>query len=151
MSGIYLSKVKIKDFRTFGNFEISLPSGPGLTLITGTNGLGKSSFFDAIEWGLTGKIRRFERYNKNIEEDQYLPRRGALAGSHQVELGFSDGTTFARGSATSPESAAIIECLKNSEWGPVNDLGTYLALRIFLVRPLSRDSLVAKVMSNGAL
>ncbi|MDO8405171.1 MAG: AAA family ATPase [Pseudomonas sp.] len=132
MSGIYLSKVKIKDFRTFGNFEISLPSGPGLTLITGTNGLGKSSFFDAIEWGLTGKIRRFERYNKNIEEDQYLPRRGALAGSHQVELGFSDGTTFARGSATSPESAAIIECLKNSEWGPVNDLGTYLAFTHFL-------------------
>jgi len=132
MSGIYLSKVKIKDFRTFGNFEISLPSGPGLTLITGTNGLGKSSFFDAIEWGLTGSIRRFERYNKNIDEDKYLPRRGARIGSHQVELGFSDGSIFTRGSAVSPESAAVIECLKSSEWGPVNDLSTYLAFTHFL-------------------
>lgn len=132
MSEIYLSKVRIKDFRTFGHFDISLPSGPGLTLITGTNGLGKSSFFDAIEWGLTGKIRRFERYNKNIDEDRYLPRRGAPVGSHHVELSFSDGSTFERGAAISSSSTAIVECLKSADWGPVNDLGTYLAFTHFL-------------------
>ena len=64
MSDIFLSRIAIYNFRTFGDFEIEVPAAPGLVLLTGTNGLGKSSFFDAIEWGLTKKIERFEPYLK---------------------------------------------------------------------------------------
>jgi recombinational DNA repair ATPase RecF len=80
MSNIYLSRIKVENFRTFGDFDISIPAVPGLTLLTGTNGLGKSSFFDAIEWGLTGTVRRFDRYlKKSIAEERYLTRRTAPA------------------------------------------------------------------------
>ncbi|RWP02722.1 AAA family ATPase [Mesorhizobium sp.] len=54
MNDVYLSSIDIEDFRTFGEFRVELPATPGLLLLTGTNGLGKSSFFDAIEWALTG-------------------------------------------------------------------------------------------------
>lgn len=66
MSEIFLSRIAIKDFRTFGDFAIDIPAAPGVVLLTGTNGLGKSSFFDAIEWGLTNKIRRFEPYINKV-------------------------------------------------------------------------------------
>ena len=58
MTNIFLQKVHLRDFRTFGEFTLAVPPGPGLILLVGTNGLGKSSFFDGIEWCLTGNIRR---------------------------------------------------------------------------------------------
>lgn len=98
MSEIFLSRIAIRDFRTFGDFAIDIPAAPGLVLLTGTNGLGKSSFFDAIEWGLTNKIRRFEPYinkgRKKLLEKDYLTRRGAEPGSHSVALNFSDGAAL---------------------------------------------------------
>jgi predicted ATP-binding protein involved in virulence len=48
MSEIFLSRIAIQDFRTFGDFAIDIPAAPGLVLLTGTNGLGTSSFFDVI-------------------------------------------------------------------------------------------------------
>ena len=53
MSEVYLSSIDTEDFRTFGEFSVAVPATPGLLLLTGTNGLGKSSFFDAIEWALS--------------------------------------------------------------------------------------------------
>jgi predicted ATPase len=49
MNDVYFSGIDIEDFRTFGEFSVAVPAMPGLLLLTGTNGLGKSSFFDAIE------------------------------------------------------------------------------------------------------
>ena len=62
MNPIYLSSIELDDFRTFGKFLLDLPPVPGLTLLVGTNGLGKSSFFDGIEWCLTDDVRRFRPY-----------------------------------------------------------------------------------------
>lgn len=132
MSDIYLSRIRIENFRTFGYFDVSLPIGPGLTLVTGTNGLGKSSFFDAIEWGLTGKIRRFDRYNKSIDEGRYLTRRGAPTNSHNVALSFSDGTNVERSVTVNTSPTTVAECLRRDDWGPIRDVGTYLAFTHFL-------------------
>ena len=81
MTDIYLSQIRIQNFRTFGSFDVEIPAAPGLVILTGTNGLGKSSFFDAIEWGLTGFIRRFTPYveKSRFSESDYLTRRGADA------------------------------------------------------------------------
>ena len=57
MSEIYITRIDLENFRTFGKFGLDLPAAPGLILLVGTNGLGKSSFFDGLEWGLTGSIR----------------------------------------------------------------------------------------------
>jgi DNA repair exonuclease SbcCD ATPase subunit len=136
MSEIFLSRIAIHDFRTFGDFEIDVPAAPGLVLLTGTNGLGKSSFFDAIEWGLTNNIRRFEPYlqtgKKKLVEKDYLTRRGAEPGSHRVSLTFSGHDPIERGSGSSTPMADIIAQLARPDRRTINDLGTYLALTHFL-------------------
>ncbi len=136
MSEIFLSRIAIQDFRTFGNFEIDIPAAPGLVLLTGTNGLGKSSFFDAIEWGLTGKIRRFEPYlqkgRKKLLESDYLTRRGAEPGSHSVSLTFSGNDAIERSSSGGTKMADIIAQLAHPERRAIDDLGIYLALTHFL-------------------
>lgn len=136
MSEIFLSRIAIRDFRTFGDFAIDIPAAPGLVLLTGTNGLGKSSFFDAIEWGLTNKIRRFEPYinkgRKKLLEKDYLTRRGAEPGSHSVALTFSDGDAIERSTAGGTSMADIVAQLTRPDRHTINDLGTYLALTHFL-------------------
>lgn len=136
MSEIFLSRIAIRDFRTFGDFVIDIPAAPGLVLLTGTNGLGKSSFFDAIEWGLTNKIRRFEPYinkgRKKLDEKDYLTRRGAEPGSHSVALTFSDGDAIERSTVGGTSMADIVAKLARSDRRTINDLGTYLALTHFL-------------------
>lgn len=133
---IYLSRIGIQDFRTFGSFEVAVPATPSLVLLTGTNGLGKSSFFDAIEWGLTGTIRRFTPYlkkgRKKLVERDYLTRRGAEPGSHKVELTFSDGDPIVRGADMATPMSSIIAKLARPERLTIDDLSTYLALTHFL-------------------
>lgn len=146
MSELFLRSVCFKDFRTFGKFEAELAPAPGLTLLVGTNGLGKSSFFDALEWGLTGEVRRFKSYMGAVDQGKYVTRRGATAGSHEVHLRFSDDTTVSRGPAADPTSAAVIKLLKREAWtAQIQDVGTYLAFTHFLgqaaqQRFTSRDS-----------
>lgn len=135
MSDIFLSRIAIHDFRTFGGFEIDVPAAPGLVLLTGTNGLGKSSFFDAIEWGLTGKIRRFDPYlqgTRKLSEKDYLTRRGAQPGTHRVALTFSENDPIERGAQNNTPMADIIAQLARPDRRTINDLGTYLALTHFL-------------------
>jgi len=137
MSDIYLSRIAIHDFRTFGDFEIDIPAAPGLVLLTGTNGLGKSSFFDAIEWGLTSKIRRFDPYlkdsgKKKLVEKDYLTRRGAEPGAHRVALTFSQNDPIERGAVKTTPMADIIAQLARPDRRTINDLGAYLALTHFL-------------------
>lgn len=136
MSEIFLSRIAINNFRTFGDFAIDIPAAPGLVLLTGTNGLGKSSFFDAIEWGLTNKIRRFEPYinkgRKKLVEKDYLTRRGAEPGSHSVTLTFSDSDPVERSATGATAMADIVAQLARPDRRTINDLGTYLALTHFL-------------------
>lgn len=136
MSDIFLSRIAIHDFRTFGDFEIDIPAAPGLVLLTGTNGLGKSSFFDAIEWGLSSKIRRFEPYinkgRKKLVEKDYLTRRGAEPGAHKVTLTFSGGNIVERSATSATETAEIIAQLARPDRHTIKDIGTYLALTHFL-------------------
>lgn len=134
MSHLFLRSVKFKDFRTFGEFEADVVPAPGLTLLVGTNGLGKSSFFDALEWGLTGEVRRFKSYLPKDDDGKHLTRRGAAARSHAVTLGFNtEGGEITRGPKALLPSSSIIELLKKPEWtADVQDVATYLAFTHFL-------------------
>ncbi|WP_017436270.1 AAA family ATPase [Saccharococcus caldoxylosilyticus] len=55
-----INKLKIKNFRLFrGYYEFDF-SNKELIIIEGPNGHGKSTIFDAIEWCITGEIKRYK-------------------------------------------------------------------------------------------
>ncbi|NFN85956.1 hypothetical protein FDF31_03915 [Clostridium sporogenes] len=68
-----LKNVELNDFRAYKGkmpFDFTTESGEiaDFIAIYAPNGAGKTSFFDAIEWGLTGKINRLEN---DIGDDKY--------------------------------------------------------------------------------
>lgn len=119
MKPLYLSAVELSNFRIYGDsYAYEFPPSPGVALITGANGMGKTSFFDAVEWGLTGKVSRFsdsptDGRRKTLDP---LTRIGAPAESHRVSLQFTDGTPIDRGAGFIPDEAALARLLKRADW-----------------------------------
>ena len=60
-AGAYLRSITVSGFRGIGAAAtLELEPGPGLTLVVGRNGSGKSSFAEALEVLLTGGLRRWQ-------------------------------------------------------------------------------------------
>jgi exonuclease SbcC len=132
----YLERVEISNFRAYGEgFTLTLPAGPGVTLIYGPNGLGKTTFFDALEWCLTGDIQRFDEYRRGPAKrhEEHLTRIGAqIKDSHRVSLYFSGAEPLDRGLGMEPTIQDVVALLKAPHWPGVSDLGLYLSLTHFL-------------------
>ncbi len=63
--GAYLHAIAVEGFRGIGaEARLELPPGPGLTLVVGRNGSGKSSFAEALELLLTGDTFRWSQRAK---------------------------------------------------------------------------------------
>lgn len=61
--GTFLAAVTVEGFRGVGPAStLTLPPGPGLTVVVGRNGSGKSSFAEGLQMLLTGSLPRFESY-----------------------------------------------------------------------------------------
>lgn len=60
LAGTYLKSITVEGFRGIGpSSRLELTPGPGLTLVIGRNGSGKSSFAEGLEILLTGHYRRW--------------------------------------------------------------------------------------------
>ena len=58
--GVFLRSISVAGFRGVGHkTTLEVSSGPGLTLVVGRNGSGKSSFAEALELLLTGENKRW--------------------------------------------------------------------------------------------
>lgn len=90
---MWIKEIKINNFRNYKG-EICFNLNKKITILYGDNGFGKSSFFDAIEWGLTGVINRFEQNdNDNEFENIDLINEDALKQIHatcSVTLSFGN-------------------------------------------------------------
>lgn len=82
-----IDKIEIKNFRNYlGKHVFKL--NKHITILYGENGNGKSSFFDALEWGLTGNISRF---NGNKTPKEVLANKKiSLYDDCYVEIYFSN-------------------------------------------------------------
>src|SRR6478736_7422860 len=60
VEGVYLAGITATGFRGIGaDATLPLEPGPGLTVVIGANGSGKSSFAEALEVALLGSTHRF--------------------------------------------------------------------------------------------
>ena len=60
-AAVYLTAIEVEGFRGIGEpSTLSIDPGPGLTLVVGRNGSGKSSFSEALEMLLTGTNQRWK-------------------------------------------------------------------------------------------
>lgn len=158
MKPTYLRRIEISNFRAYGNFSIALP-GPGVTILTGPNGLGKSTFFEAIEWALTGSVRRLNEIeiDQNKNNDRLARRDNeAPASQYGVSLEFTDtqgnATKISRRSRhegknreyfvehETPPPEQVLEILRAASWPhAINDLGEHLRLTHLLSQsPIQR-------------
>jgi DNA repair exonuclease SbcCD ATPase subunit len=125
--------VELSNFRVYGeDFALSLPDGPGVTLISGPNGMGKTTFFDSLEWALTGEIRRFAPYLGKRSHNEHLTRLGAPEQSHRVSLYFNEGDPIDRTAEYGQTAPEIAARLKIPSWPQISDLYSYLSITHFL-------------------
>lgn len=101
-----LKGIKIDSFRAFERQKYFDCVNPvfneisNLIVLYAPNGTGKTSFFDAIEWSLTGEISRLNE-NKNVRDIASKERKYILKNKYSsaevgsVELAFDDGSFYA--------------------------------------------------------
>jgi DNA repair exonuclease SbcCD ATPase subunit len=141
MSILYLNRLEITDFRSFGpTFSYTPPPGPSVSIVYGMNGLGKTTFFEAIEWALTGDVRRLSSQIKHGQGKwgDYLTRRGAVEQSHRVSINFTDcSDPLTRTADITPTSSELVSRFKSPTWRTaIEDVTPYFRLTMFL--PQSR-------------
>lgn len=73
MREVIISRMSIDHFRGYRNKQIfDLTQGSNFTVLSGSNGYGKTSFFDAIEWVFTGKLFRYEEPNEEKSKSHFI-------------------------------------------------------------------------------
>ncbi|MEU8671324.1 AAA family ATPase [Streptomyces anulatus] len=78
LSRVYLNSVSVTSFRGIGRkARLSLAPKPGVTLVVGRNGSGKSSFAEGIETAFTGKSARWDGLNAVWRNDWRNLHEGA--------------------------------------------------------------------------
>jgi energy-coupling factor transporter ATP-binding protein EcfA2 len=106
-AGAYLRSLTVSGFRRIGkNATLTLQPGPGLTVVVGRNGSGKSSFAEALEVLLTGQLRRWEKLSavwrqgyRSMHQPSYAEITAEFlvhdAGPAVVQRTWPDGADFA--------------------------------------------------------
>jgi DNA replication and repair protein RecF len=86
-------RMRMRDFRTYASADVAL--GPGLTVVHGRNGAGKTNLLEALYFGCTGRscrtnderrVVRFEQPAARVEVDVE-----GRDGEHQLSVGFQPG------------------------------------------------------------
>ncbi len=95
-----LSQIEVSGFRGVSGAQepLRVPIPSGFLVVSGRNGAGKSTIFDAFEFALTGEISKFPmlKEGQELARDYYWWRRQGNVGPKYVSLIFegSDGSSF---------------------------------------------------------
>ena len=87
--------LSVRDFRAYSAAEVRL--GPGLTVITGRNGAGKTNLLEAIYFACTARSCRTSNEREVVRFGAELTRTELICedglGRHEVTVGFKPGET----------------------------------------------------------
>ncbi|MCO5166623.1 MAG: AAA family ATPase [Planctomycetes bacterium] len=140
---IYLDKIRIDNFRSIGSLEIDRLPRRGVLILTGCNGLGKTTFFEAIEWALLGAVERIQAHKGKGTLDPYgrIRADGSTCTDYGVDLEFVDTEAASRVhwsrrsgvAASAPDVARLLQAItrKDVVVDPAR-LAWYLALTHYL-------------------
>ncbi|TCG05869.1 hypothetical protein BZM27_30500 [Paraburkholderia steynii] len=120
---LYLTNIRLTQFRSFAKLDIDLPAEPSVLIVHGSNGLGKSSLFDALEWTLTDKIDHYRDVNGVKKAGKYLCRwREGDDGPTSAAITFCDGSSIER-------MLSSADAMQSTRGGNVEDIGAFLRAR----------------------
>lgn len=139
-----LSIEAFRGFRDVHEFDLSAAA----VVITGPNGTGKTSFFDALQWGLLGRLERLEslRARRNVEHvvNQYrLGRKAAV----EIDLGSPSGPVTVR--RTGDQGGSTLELRRPGQTSLFGDEAELELSRILL--PTSNMTLESALTTFGLM
>jgi DNA replication and repair protein RecF len=88
------TRLRLREFRSYERVDVEL--GPGLTVVHGRNGAGKTNLLEALYFGLTGRSCRTSNEREVVRFDSSTARvevdlRDADGRTHELAVGFSPG------------------------------------------------------------
>src|ERR687889_1903326 len=87
------TRLTLRDFRTYAAAEVEL--GPGLTVVTGRNGAGKTNLLEALYFACTGRSCRTANERECVRFGAQLTRLELRCeddqGVHELSVGFHPG------------------------------------------------------------
>ena len=123
---VYLASISVEGFRGIGpHADLPLEPQPGLTLVYGANGSGKSTFVEALDVLLTGSTARFTGRGREWRDawaNAHSPDRGQIDVEFVVEGRDTQHDTVTRDWTAADLSAAGSE-KDNPLWAAVQTIG----------------------------
>lgn len=167
--GAYLQSLTVSGFRGIGSAAtLDVHPGPGLTLVVGRNGSGKSSFAEALEVLLTGTLMRWSAPNTPVVFKEGWQNKHAASspdiradfliegkGRATIARTWQAGGDIANSGAWLQVAGKKRESIDGLGWG--NDLRTYrpflshAELEAFFGRPSELHDLLASVLGLDEL
>src|SRR4051812_36214321 len=90
---MHLTRVRLRDFRNYERGEVAL--GPGLNVVAGANGAGKTNLLEAVYFGLTARSCRTSNEREMVRLGTSVARVelevAAEDGAHLLEVGLEPG------------------------------------------------------------
>ena len=82
-------RLRLRDFRTYASQEVAL--GPGLTVVHGRNGAGKTNLLEGLYFGCTGRSCRTSNEREVVRFDAQAARVEVDTDEAKLAVGFEPG------------------------------------------------------------
>jgi len=90
---VRIVRLAMRNFRSYAAADVEL--GPGVTVVSGRNGAGKTNFLDALYFGCTGRSARTTNERELVRFGEQVVRveveTEAADGPHELSVGFTPG------------------------------------------------------------